>query len=393
MRSGKVMSNKLGRQAIIDCGKLHENIAQIKSVLPEQTGIIAVVKGDAYGHDIRIMAKELSMDRNVTMLAVSSLEEARAISTVRQDILVMYPVYISVIRNMMQENNFEENKKLIQEKFIFTIGNLKEYNLYKGLAQQFGISFRIHLRLDFQGGVKGFSKAEYENININEILNDRELRVCGIYAHVYSTYSDDRTLKINELEEYATCFRSLPDNYADNSEYKIMKHLLTTPCFEEFPQYCFDAVRIGAAIYGMPVGYSRSRLNLDCIMKISANIVRIVNEEEDVSIDYSGHESNAKKIALVPIGNWDIPHFFNGSECHVRVNGVLTTIVGEPCMDTCCIDVTNITDVDVGDTVYFLDDQPGITFLDKMKENGYNVNDCQMLYVGVGRLPKIYEYN
>lgn len=379
------MGKKLGRQAIIDCKKLHKNVEQIKSVLPKSCGIIAVVKGNAYGHDLCLMAKELSMNKNVTMLAVSSLEEARDISMVRQDILIMYPVYISVIKKMLQENDFEENKKLLQEKFIFTIGNANEYKVYKELAQQLGLRFRVHIRLDFQGGVRGFLQEDFEEIK--QILDGEELRVCGIYAHVYSVYGTDKALKQKELEAYAAYFRALPKMY----DGKIMRHLLSTPGFEEFSDYAFDAVRIGAAIYGMPTGYADSKLKLECVTKISANIVQIVETREGVSIDYSGHESNAKKIALVPIGNWDIPHFFNGRQCHVRVNGVLTTIAGEPCMDTCCVDVTDVPDVSVGDTVYFLDNQPGITFQDKMTENGYDMNNCQMLYVGVGRLPKIYE--
>lgn len=379
------MDRKMGRQAVIDCKKLHGNLHQIKSVLPKECGIIAVVKGNAYGHDLCLMAEELSKNKNVTMLAVSSFEEACAIGTVRQDILIMYPVYIPVIKKMMQESDAEEIKKLLQEKFIFTVGNANEYKVYQELAQQLGICFRVHLRLDFQGGVRGFSKEEFKDIH--RILDGKELQVCGIYAHIYSTYGTDRALKEKELEEYAACFRSLPSS----CDGKVMKHLLSTPAFEEFPEYSFDAVRIGAAIYGMPTGYEESRLHLDCVMKISANIVRIVETREGVSIDYSGKENNAKKIALLPIGNWDIPHFFNGRVCHVRVNGVLTEITGEPCMDTCCVDVTNVPEVQVGDTVYFMDDQPEITFQDKMEENGYDINDCQMLYVGVGRLPKIYE--
>ena len=189
------------------------------------------------------------------------------------------------------------------------------------------------------------------------------------------------------MKEYEECFNSLPRE----CEGKIMRHLLTSPSFEEYSQYSFDAVRIGAALYGMPTGYKDSKLDLKCVMSITANIVNIVEEETSVSIDYSGQTKDVKKVALVPIGNWDIPHFFNGKETHVKLNGVLTTIAGEACMDTCCVDISNVPDVVEGDTVYFMDDQPGITFEEKMKENGYDMNDCQMLYVGVGRLPKIYE--
>lgn len=375
----------MGRQAIINCDKLQGNIERIKAVLPKEVGIIAVVKGEAYGHGLRAMSKELSMNKNIVMLAVSSLEEARAIATVRQDILIMYPVYTSVIKKMMGNDTSGDMKKILEEKVIFTVGSLFEFKVYKELASQMGIRFRVHLRLDFQGGVRGFSKKEFQE-NYHTMIETKELEVCGLYAHVYSTYSGDRKLKEEELQEYAEVFDTVGNKYKD----RIMKHILTSPSFEEFPEYSFDAVRVGAALYGMPTGYKESNLKLDCVMSISANIVNIVEKEEDMSLDYSGQTRDIKKVGLLPIGNWDIPHFFRGDECRLRVNGVLTTLAGEACMDTCCVDVTNVPNVAVGDTVYFLDDQPGITFQDKMKENGYTMSDCQMLYVGAGRLPKIY---
>lgn len=380
------MSNKMGRQAVIHCDKLQGNIQRIKSVLPTDVGIIAVVKGEAYGHGLRAMSKELSMNKNIKMLAVSSLEEARAIATVRQDILIMYPVYTSVIKQMMENDGMDECKKILEEKVIFTVGSAFEYKVYKELATQLGIKFRVHLRLDFQGGVRGFSKKEF-NDNYEYMLEEDELRVCGLYAHVYSTYTEDTKAKKKDLEEYANCFNSLDPKYRN----RLMVHMLTSPSFEEFPEYSFDAVRVGAAIYGMPTGYKKSTLNLECVMSISANIVNIVEENEGKSLDYTGQTRNITKVGLLPIGNWDIPHFFRGKECHLRVNGVLTTLAGEACMDTCCVDVSNVPNVAVGDTVYFLDEQPGITFEEKMKENGYSMSDCQMLYGGAGRLPKIYE--
>ena len=61
--------------AEIDLDALKSNVAAIRSALPAGTGIIAVVKADAYGHGDQYIAAELE-SLGIRFFAVSNLEEA-----------------------------------------------------------------------------------------------------------------------------------------------------------------------------------------------------------------------------------------------------------------------------------------------------------------------------
>ena len=380
------MKEDFGRQAIIDFDLLDENIELVKKNIINNAGIIAVLKGDAYGHGLRAMAKEISKNRNVSMLAVSSLEEARAICDTNKDILILYPVVFFTIRKMANDKcNTEKNRDALKNKFIFSISNMNEYEMFCELSKETGICFRVHLRLDFQSGVKGFTKKDYLNIK-DRIFEEKGINVCGIYAHLCSAYSDDYACTQKELEEYDEVFADIPSKIRK----RLMVHLLTSASFERFKDYQYDAVRVGTVLYGLPSN-APSDKDRKCIMKIYANIVNIVDVANASSVDYSGAlDKSIKRVALVPVGRWDIPHFFLGEKCSVKVAGHLTKVAGSPCMDTCCIDVTGLMDVKVGDEVYFLDNESEISFDDKIKENHFDVTSCEMIFAGISRLPKIY---
>ena len=61
--------------AEINLDALKSNIEAIRSAIPEDTGIIAVVKADAYGHGDGYIASELE-SMGIRFFAVSNLEEA-----------------------------------------------------------------------------------------------------------------------------------------------------------------------------------------------------------------------------------------------------------------------------------------------------------------------------
>lgn len=384
------MNQIYGKQAVIHCKKLHDNIVKIREALPEKTNIIAVVKGDAYGHGLTQMAEKLAKEKDVSILAVSSFQEALAISHTGKKILILYTVLPNNIRLFAKQSNL---RSIIQNQIIFTLSTFDEIREYSELAEEIGIVLQIHMRLDFQGGVRGFLEREYFQA-LKILYEDNNLSIQGMYTHIYEAYAENEEKTRQILAKYAACFNALPMMYRR----KLMIHMLTSVSYAKYKEYSYDAVRIGAAIYGLPVEKAelsgqaeRTVARTSCVMTISANIVKIIEIDHDASIDYRGSkESKKRTIGLLPIGCWDIPHFFRGESCKVAVKGKVTTVIGEPCMDTCCVDLTDIDGVTIGDEVFFLDDQAGVTLPEKLRENGYGLDDCQALYAGMGRLPKIF---
>lgn len=381
------MNDDYGRQAVIDCKIIDSNLKAIRNSIPSTTGIIAVVKGDAYGHGLDQMGEYLSKSEEIRMIAVASLEEAMAIYANGKEVLIMYPVYSQYLKKLMSVGNYsDEQLGYLFQKVVFTISNLQEFMVYTNLAKILKKRIRVHVRLDFQSGVRGLSKDCFED-NYRDIFSSEVLEVCGIYGHAYSAYYQDDDAIVREYSEYAEAFNMVKKEISSD----IMCHLLTSMSYLKFPEFAFDAIRLGAALYGLPVD-DNPKQRTKQIMTISANVFNVVEIDENAELDYvSKNSESVRKVALVTLGEWDIPNLFRGSKCTVMINGKLTSVVGAPCMDTCCIDITDIEDVKVGNEAFFLADFEGISINDKIIENGYTLSDCQNLFMGIGRVPKIYK--
>lgn len=240
--------------------------------------------------------------------------------------------------------------------------------------------------MDFQSSIKGFSREKYEE-HKNQLFCMDGINICGIYTHSYECYQDDDTKTRSVLEEYAAVFSELPPQTRE----KLTLSLLTSVSFFKYPEYSFDMVRLGAALYGLPLGSGKTVPRLEPIMSVRSTVINIMQVTQTSNFDYTGKlPDNVRTIAHISIGCWDIPNIFRGSECCTVIRDHLCRIVGEPCMDTCCVDITGLDDIRLNDEVLFLGDRQGVRFNDLAKRCGYNIYDCQMLFAGMSRLVKEY---
>ncbi|HAG68940.1 MAG TPA: hypothetical protein DCL38_03090 [Lachnospiraceae bacterium] len=374
-------------QAQIDCKKLLENVSIIRRSVPESAELAAVVKGDAYGHGITAVSTILGKCDDISMLVVASLDEAMKVydAGVTKQILILGDPSRDEIERVLAGRSKEEQPALI-DRLIFSMYCPKELEDFCGLAHRFdGHSFNVHIRLDFASGVRGVSRREYPQIR--ELLSDeKKVNICGIYAHVYSAYQNDPVKTRRDLEEYAAVFREIPEELRR----RLKLHLLSSVSSFCYPEYTFDMVRIGALLYGMPVRPVEGKsFRTGMVMTITCLVLRCVELNENAVLDYEGNlPEGVRRVALISAGNWDIPQFFRSRRPRVSIRGKLFPIVGSPCMDNCCVDITGNDDVMPGDTVYILGDLPGVTFMEWVEATGFDYDDCQMLLAGINRLSK-----
>ena len=382
----------------IDCRKLHENVRQIKSCLPSDCGIAAVVKGNAYGHGIVGIARSLEVIPYIVMFVVSSLEEALVLwqAGIRKNILILDRILAGELKKRLETFLPEVQRDMIRQ-FIFSAYASSDLEKYSELRKDFDERLTIHLRLDFSAGMRGLTKEDFL-LNSREFLTSSSIRVSGIYAHIYSAYRSDSE-SAHDIQEYAEVFRSIPSSLRR----ELTLHLLSSVSYFRYPEAAFDMVRIGVSLYGMPVRDPFQQAPVvQPIMSIYAKVVSCVDVKEGGQVDYFGYlPHGVKKVALVSLGSWDIPGFFASrwkhtvqgedvpvAENYLRIGPHLCRIVGTPCMDTCCLDITGLEDIRIGDEVTVMSDEPGVTLLDWLNRTTFGYEDCQMLFSGMNRLPQ-----
>ena len=116
-----------------------------------------------------------------------------------------------------------------------------------------------------------------------------------------------------------------------------------------------NTVRPGIIMYGYKP-YKDANIDVEPICKLKAKIVFIKEVEQSSSISYSRTFIAPKKmkIATIQIGYADGIRRELSNKGKVVINNKLCNIVGNICMDSLMVDVTNI-DVKVGDYAYIWD--------------------------------------
>ena len=144
-------------------------------------------------------------------------------------------------------------------------------------------------------------------------------------------------------------FERMTERIQAQFNYKIWRHILNSAGIERFPQYHFDMVRLGIGLHGI----SATHANLQPVSSFKTYISSIRNVPADQSIGYGrkSYTTRPSRIAVIPVGYADgLNRHLSNRVGNVFIKGKRVPIIGNICMDTCMIDVTD-TNATIGDEV------------------------------------------
>ena len=232
---------------ILNLQNLKDNYLNIKKEAKKE--IIAVLKDNAYGHDIIHVAKIVS-SLGCKMIAVATLEEAIFL---RKN-LIFTPILL-----------FErvKNYRLISTYHITSCVQSLEH-LKEMVASK--IPLPIHLELE-----TGFNRFGIANSELEEaltLINHSSLSLKGVYTHISDNQTyDDQKNQFNEMLNKIPNYQNLLIHIA-SSEYILKENDLT------------NTIRIGMCLYGI-----HDQLALKPVMSIYSYVLRCkkINKGEYVS--------------------------------------------------------------------------------------------------------------
>jgi alanine racemase len=121
-----------------------------------------------------------------------------------------------------------------------------------------------------------------------------------------------------------------------------------------YPQFAHDMVRPGIATYGLaPSEELQGMADLRPLMSLKTTIAAIRPFEKGITVSYGRtyETPDARTIAVCPIGYADgLPRRLSG-DLSFLLHGKKVPVVGRICMDMCMIDITDVPEAKVGDTV------------------------------------------
>lgn len=367
--------------AEIDLDILADNMKNIKKLAGNKE-VMAVVKADAYGHGALDVAP-CFLENGASKLAVAMLTEAIELrnNNITAPIMILgyTPLYLG-----------EDLINYDIEQTIYDLDYAKELS---SLAISLNKKAKVHIALDTGMGRIGFLPNDESFNAICEICTLDGLDVVGIFTHFSSSDEKDK-----EYTQYQ--FNQIYDfiNKLEKKGINIpVKHASNSAAIIDLPNTYLDAVRAGIILYGYYPSneVKKENLSIKPALTLKAKIAHVKELESGMYISYNRtfKTSRKSKIATIPIGYADgyIRTLKHNSK--VIVNGQLSPIVGNICMDQFMIDVTDIDDVKSGDEVILLGESNGIRFnADDLAKCMDSIN-YEVLCLLKKRVPRAYIKN
>lgn len=368
----------LGRTwAEIDLGALAGNFAAIRSRCDQK--IYAVVKADAYGHGAVACARALEK-AGADGFAVSNLAEAEELREAGTSLPILILGYTPA----------EFAPALAKHKIAQCVFSLEYAEALNAAAEKAGVRVTAHLKLDTGMGRIGFD-CRTENApglaGARQVLSLKNLDVTGVFAHfaVADTPAEDAFTQ----QQYHRFTAAVAALESGGHKFQI-KHCRNSAATLALPEETTDAVRAGIILYGLsPSGDMTLPADFQPVMALysTVSMVKTVADGESVSYGRTYKAQGMRKIATVSAGYADgVPRLLS-NKGSVLIHGKRASIVGRVCMDQFCVDVTDIEDVKMGDTVTVFG--PGVS-VDEVAQAAETIN--YEVVCGISkRVPRVYQ--
>lgn len=333
----------------INLDNLEHNVNQIKSIIPEECNIMAIVKANAYGHGLVEISKKLN-EIGIQNFAVATLSEGITLrkNNIKGNILIL------------GYTDLKDIEYIIKYDLIQTIVDYE----YAKKIQQMKLENKLKVHIKINTGMNRIGES-YQNIdNLIKIYQMQNIEILGTYSHLCvsdSLKNEDIEFTNMQIKNFFECIDKIKGLGYDTG--KI--HIQASYGILNYSNLNCDFVRPGIIMYGIyNEDEPKIKLDLRPVLSLKSRItsVKEITKEESVSYGRTFIAETNKKIATVSIGYADgYPRNLSNKNVKVMVNGEYADIIGRICMDQLIIDVSKIKEIHQGDIVTLIGEQEEIS--------------------------------
>lgn len=358
----------------ININNLKHNCMVIKEVIGQNCKLGIVVKESAYGYQLIEFLKNIEDFEEVSMVMVGKIKECRLIVENNMDmpILLLLNANASYLKGLLKSNiTFSAYNK----EFIVDLNNISKLRSIKS---------KVHIRIDLNSTGMGIKPIEFYRLyqDAKKLTN---VEITGIYSHINPTCRENNCAIETAINEFDKLINMIPVN----ERKKLTIHIADSSLIFDFNKSHYNMVRAGIELYGLPYS-SKGYTGLMSVMSLKARIISIEKIIDESTVSYYNKCNENKTIAYVALGYRDAPFLMKLKNLKVMVNETLVNVYGEPCMETCTIDITNMKDISIGDVVTFIGIENGVRITDIMKRDNIKITDYERLCMISKTVEKAY---
>lgn len=316
-------------KATIDAGALRHNLSVVRRLAPASR-ILAVVKANAYGHGSLATARALD---TADGFGVARIGEARVLRTggITHPIVLLEGVFSS-----------DELPVAAQGRFDLVVHSLEQIEMLEQ-SPDLGYRFTVWLKLDTGMNRLGFPAAAFAAAR-------QRLAACA-------TVGEIRLMThLSAAEELGAGTRHQIGLFLSLTEgLGIQRSVANSAGLIAWPEARTDWVRPGLMLYGIsPLpGMTIEELGLRPAMTLTTQLISLRRVPKDAGVGYNAiwRAPRDSVIGIAAIGYGDGYARNVRSGAPVLVNGQPAKVAGRVSMDMTAIDVTDLPEARVGDTV------------------------------------------
>lgn len=354
----------------------------------KRVGILAVVKGNGYGHGGPAAAKALGRagaDQFCVTCSAEGIELREA--GIKKHVLVLTGFWPG------------EEKRIIEYGLTPSVTNCDQLRaLEKAAARASGKlhgPLGIHLKIDSGMNRLGLCPASVDCF-ARALADCKHLRLMGTFTH----FASSEVFTTSETPDQTRVFLGAVAHMREIGLNPGIVHMANSAAIISRPETWADAVRPGAILYGYHQNYdppmrtadAARNVRLNPALSFRARIISLRDVPAGAAIGYNAkfRAERPSRIAILAAGYADGIQRGMANHGKVIVRGQFAPVVGIVSMDLTAVDVTEVEGVQAGDiaTIYGSDGNATQYAFDVAKQLG--TVTAQVL-VGLGwRVPRIY---
>lgn len=338
--------------ARIDGSALAHNFREVRRLVGPATGVLAMVKSDAYGHGAAICGAVLAR-AGCRAFGVVTTEEAAELSPVVRAAAGPEPVRVVILGGILPG---EAAAALASGAGVAT----QEISVVRALgaaASASGGEALVHVKLDTGMHRLGLPPEDAVAF-VREASAVRGVRVVALCSHFALAESVTGEVTAGQLEKLLAADAALRA-----AGFALERHLANSAAILSRPEAHLDMVRPGIMLYGVaPDAALAGRADLKPVMRLSARVIRVADIAPGEGIGY-GHTfetTRPTRLATVRCGYADGYPRSLGNVAVAAAGGVRVPLVGRICMDHAMFDVTGAGPVAVGDEIVLWGAEPRV---------------------------------
>ncbi|GAA9394739.1 alanine racemase [Helicobacter pylori] len=333
----------------VDTASLRHNFSAVKSIIPKDAHIMAVVKANAYGAGA-IKASEIFLQEGANYLGVATLDEALELRSHFSKTPILILGYSPNSNASM----------LIDNDLSAMIFSLEQAEVFSQMALKSQKRLKIHLKIDTGMHRLGL-EPNFKSIEIiKKIRALKGLEIEGIFTHLSNADAKIKTHAKNQMKAFNAFLEQLLDQKIEFQYRHAYNSAGILSLCNGDENRLLNLYRPGIMLYGF---YPSNGMKETCptilknVISLKAQIVQIRSVKKGEFIGYGEHfyTNEETLVGVLALGYADGLMRALGNRIQVAINNQLAPLIGKVCMDQCFIKLNNIQAKEGDEVILFGD--------------------------------------